>query len=237
MQNYVGTVLELRLEGGKTTARISCPDKAIPVPGQYLLAHSPGDTDATLAGALYATERNTTSFIAAPPIPKTWQPGTSLILRGPLGKGFRPPARVGNLALASFSDTPARLLPLINHAESPALFTFSPPHLFSSSLFLPTSLEILPLSELPTALPWADFLALDLPLERIPDLPKLLGLTNDHSLPCPAQALVITPMPCGSLADCGVCAVSIRRNYKLACKDGPVFDLKDLLQKNYFRER
>jgi NAD(P)H-flavin reductase len=35
-------------------------------------------------------------------------------------------------------------------------------------------------------------------------------------------------MPCSGLADCGVCAVPARRGYKLACKDGPVFDLDEL---------
>ena len=40
-----------------------------------------------------------------------------------------------------------------------------------------------------------------------------------------AQALVRTPMPCGALADCGVCTVRTSRGPKLACKDGPVFDL------------
>ena len=43
-----------------------------------------------------------------------------------------------------------------------------------------------------------------------------------------AQALIVTPMPCGGIAECGVCAVTVRRGWKMACKDGPVFDLKEL---------
>ena len=230
MQNYVGSVLELRLEAnGQKTARISYPEKAIPVPGQYLLAHAPGDTDAALAGVLYPTKQSLGSFIAAPPLPSTWQVGTPLHLRGPLGKGFRLPASIRNLALVSLCDTPARLLPLIENAENTALFLPSPqlPH---SPTPLPSSIEINPLPDLPAALQWADFLALDLPLERLPELPQILGLTNDRYLPCPAQALIITPMPCGGLADCGVCAVTTGKTYQLACKDGPVFDLKELLR-------
>jgi hypothetical protein len=30
------------------------------------------------------------------------------------------------------------------------------------------------------------------------------------------------------MADCGVCGVKGRRGWRLACKDGPVFDLNDL---------
>jgi NAD(P)H-flavin reductase len=38
-------------------------------------------------------------------------------------------------------------------------------------------------------------------------------------------------MPCGGVADCGACAVETRLGWKLACEDGPVFDLIDLLPK------
>ena len=223
MQNYAGRLLEFRLEAdGRTAVRVSCPDKAIPAPGQYLLAHAPGDSDAALAGILFPTEYGPGSFIAASPLPETWQIGTPLHLRGPLGKGFRLPAPLRNLALLCLTHSPARLLPLIHHADNTALFTAFP---FPN---LPASVEINPLEDLPHALRWADFLALEIPLERLPELPNMFGL-GDHYLPCPAQALVITPMPCGGLADCGVCAVGGHR-YSLACKDGPVFDLKVLFR-------
>jgi len=77
---------------------------------------------------------------------------------------------------------------------------------------------------LPDLLAWADFLALDLPLEALADLGKHLP----DVLPCPAQALIYTPMPCACLARCGACAVPTRRRWKLACEDGPVFDLREL---------
>jgi hypothetical protein len=43
------------------------------------------------------------------------------------------------------------------------------------------------------------------------------------------QVLIRAPMPCGALAECGVCAVVLRHEWKMACRDGPVFNLKDLL--------
>lgn len=231
MQNYVGNISEFQLSAeGEKTARITCPPKAIPAPGQYLLAHTAEDPEAPLAEVLFSAGRDPGSFIAAPPIPPSWQLGTSLHLRGPLGKGFRLPGAIRNLALVTLGDTLTRLLPLLPLADNAALFTASPSPLFSSSPFLPLALEINPLADLPAALAWADFLALDVPLERLPDLPKLLGLSNDRYLPCPAQALVLTPMPCGGLADCGVCAVGRGHNVRLACTEGPVFDLKDLLR-------
>ena len=90
----------------------------------------------------------------------------------------------------------------------------------------PAELEIFPLEALPEALAWADFLALDVPLGRLADLPRVLGTAG--RLSCAAQALVDAPFPCGGIADCGVCAVRTRRGWRLACKDGPVFDLAEL---------
>jgi hypothetical protein len=98
---------------------------------------------------------------------------------------------------------------------------------------LPSSIEIYPLASLPDALTWADCLAIDLPLEALGGLRSRLGLKKGDRLMLPAPALVYTPMPCGGLAECGACAVparavSARRGYRLACKDGPVFKLDEL---------
>jgi dihydroorotate dehydrogenase electron transfer subunit len=88
------------------------------------------------------------------------------------------------------------------------------------------------LSALPELLNWADFIAIDLPLATLPDLRSRLGLNagvDRHlHLHCPAQALVLSPMPCGGLAECGVCAVPSPRGWKLACDDGPVFNLHEI---------
>jgi hypothetical protein len=93
---------------------------------------------------------------------------------------------------------------------------------------LPAAVEVFPLGALPEAPAWADFLALDVPLDELPALRGRLDLPPGQPLPCPAQALIYAPMPCGGLAKCGVCAVEGRRGWLLACEDGPVFDLKEL---------
>ena len=130
--------------------------------------------------------------------------------------------------MAALGETISRLLPVIHQAlaleASIALFTDQ------AIPSLPLALEISPLSALPEALTWADFLALDLPLESVPDLRQTLGLAPEaQRLPCLAQALVYSAMPCAGLAECGACATPSRRGWKLACKDGPVFALEDLL--------
>ncbi len=93
---------------------------------------------------------------------------------------------------------------------------------------LPVALEVYPLASLKEALDWPDFIALDVPLTRMTELRELLGLSNGTGMPCPAQVLVTTPIPCAGMAQCGACAVPARRGWKLVCEDGPVFDLNSL---------
>jgi hypothetical protein len=131
------------------------------------------------------------------------------------------------LGLIAVGDLFARLAPLLELALSQGaavtLFIDHPP------ASLPAALEVYPLGEYPSLAAWPDFLAVDLALEDVPRLRSILGLPIDIRPPCPGQALVQTAMPCAGLADCGVCAVELRRGWKLACKDGPVFDLHLLL--------
>jgi dihydroorotate dehydrogenase electron transfer subunit len=149
-----------------------------------------------------------------------------LELHGPLGKGFSLPENARRVALIGLAETPARLLPLanlaVNRQIAAALFTDAP------LTGLPAALEIQTLAALPEALSWADFIAIDLTLQALPELRHYLGLGTVDLLPCPAQALVMTPIPCGGIAECGACAVPAHRGWKLACRDGPVFNLNEL---------
>lgn len=226
MRLHTGWVKEMCLEASEElSAWITCPEGAIPPPGCYLMAT---DRGAILGTPLFLEVRTEGGFIAAPPVPGTWEPGVRLELRGPLGHGFSLPRETRRLALAATGETPARLLPLVEQAVGEgmevALFTDAPlPALHSA-------LEASPLHALQEALTWADFLAFDLPLEKLPQLREQLGISAGVRLSCPGQALVFTALPCGGVAECGVCAVPFRRHWKLVCKDGPVFDLNDLLE-------
>jgi hypothetical protein len=227
MRQCAGQVLETRLDAvGAASAWVSCPAEAVPSPGQYVLAWSPDDVQAPLPTTLFAAETSEQGFLAVPPLPPCWQPGTLLELRGPLGHGFNLPTSIRRLALAALGNTQARLLPLIPASlvqdVAVALFTDQP------LPFAPAALEIYPVQDLPGAIAWADFLALDLPASKLDRLRQELGVKPGDFLPCPAQALILIDMPCGGLADCGICALPAHRKWKLACKDGPVFDLHTL---------
>jgi hypothetical protein len=227
MHTVQGRVRQIRLDSlGQPQAWVECPGGLVPEAGQYVMARSLEDLEAPLAACLFPTELPDTGFWAAAPIPTGWLPGVELELRGLLGHGFYGYSGARRIALASLSPHPARLLPLVAQAsrQGAAVTLFADPPL----PVLPSWLEIYPLASLPELLQWPDFLALDLPLESLPLLRETLGVQPEQFLPCEVQALIFTPMPCGGLAECGACAVPARRGYKLACSEGPVFDLNSL---------
>jgi dihydroorotate dehydrogenase electron transfer subunit len=225
-----GKILECFLDARRAAARIACPRTLIPAPGQYLLAHDPASDD-PLAVPVFPAGTCPEGFLAASPLPPGWNPGLILALRGPLGHGFSLPVSARRVALAALDVTPAYLLGLIPPAQAQgaalSLVCDDPPD------GLPADVEIRPLGALAEVSAWADYLALAAPRESMHGWRERLGnggqlkawSERSRRLPREAQALVVTPMPCGGLADCGVCSVEVKRGMELACKDGPVFDL------------
>lgn len=224
MKPYAARVRALELdERGRLAAWLETEDAIDPAPGQYFLVD---DSTAVCAQAVFCAAYDGSGLLALAPLPGSWQPGTSLRLLGPAGRGFNPPVPLRRLALAVVEDSPGRLLHLARRAyqQGAEVALFAEPPLPA----LPSWLEASPLILLPDVLTWADFLALDLPVDHLPRLRQLLGLPAHSGTPCPAQALVRLSMPCGAAAECGACAVPGRRGWQLACKDGPVFELNDL---------
>jgi len=226
MRDREGWVKEVILAGGETTALIQCPPGAQPAAGQYCLAWATENAESPLASVLFPARIDEDGFLAAGPIGRGWEPGARLRLRGPLGRGFGLPPGARRVALAALGDHAQRLLPLITLLlEREAAIA-----VFTDCLLpdLPLAVEAYPLASLPESLSWADFFAVDLPLQALPSIRSRLGLADSARLPYPGQALVTTSMPCGGLADCGACAVPARRGWKLACVDGPVFHMNEI---------
>ena len=227
MQQATGELVEIYLENGRTGGRLLCPGNLTPAPGQYLLAHDPA-SDSPLAVPVFSAGPVPGGFLVAPPIPPSWQPGVSLSLRGPLGRGFSLPTTARCVALVALGETVARLNPLLTVALEQGASVVLVSDLVLTDL--PPEVEIQPVAALRSIVEWADYMALDLPRESLPGLRERLGLREQTRVRYEAQALVLAPMPCGGIAECGVCAVTAHRGWKMACKDGPVFNLYDLLK-------
>jgi NAD(P)H-flavin reductase len=227
MGQCIGRVSEIRLGSGrKVELYITCPVSLIPPAGQFVMALDESTLDEVIRTPIFAIERTRQGFWAAPLHPVKWSPGTTLELVGPMGHGFDLPAKIERLGMAALGDTAARLMPLVHQAAS----TQAGSTLFSDLDIpaLPAAVEVSPLASLRDSLDWPDMLVLDMPVERLPELRCLLGLQDRAWLPCPAQVLLTTCMPCAGMAQCGACAVPGSRGWKLVCEDGPVFDLRML---------
>ncbi len=226
MGHFTGRVEEVRFGAvGDHEVLVACPEGAAPAAGQYTLALEIENQEAILRTPLFLIEETRRGLWASAPVQHNWGPGTRLDLVGPLGHGFNLPGNIQRLGLVAMGATVSRLIPLIRAAAIQAgmtLFTDLP------IPYLPAAVEVYPLASLKEALDWPDFMALDVPLERLPDIRKVLGLANGAWLTCPAQVLLTAAMPCAGLAQCGACAIQGRRGWKLACEDGPVFDLNAL---------
>src|SRR5688572_15079811 len=225
MHQDSGDLTEIYLNG-KAAGRIRCDPRLIPAPGQYLPAWAAEDLSAPLATPVFSAGSCPGGFFAAPPLPLEWQPGTDLQLRGPLGKGFQLPPGARFVALAAFDEAScSRLLALLEPAlaqrAAVVLLTDHPPE------GLPAAVEISPLSALAETLRWADMLALDMTRAV---LPTVLGHIRDTSYSREGQVLIHTPIPCAGMGECGACAIRLRTGHRLACKEGPVFDLKSFFE-------
>jgi hypothetical protein len=208
------TLLEVQLEGGILERPLGLDIS----PGQYLLA---------LPSALFPTHMAPEWIAVAAPLPTDWRAGQAIAIRAPLGKGFQLPSTARRVAVAALDHSPARLLTLVTqalaHAAEVCLYTLSLPS------GLPEAVEVQSPDQLPEAWKWADYLALDCPLSLRTRWEQILPDPRPYRLLCPTQILVYTQMPCGGQAECGVCAVETHRGWLHACKNGPVFDLQDLV--------
>jgi NAD(P)H-flavin reductase len=224
MNTGKGQVLELILEDGRRYLRLACPPGLIPGPGQYLLASN--GSNSPLPVPLFYTDSAPQGFVAAAPMTAAWGPGRTLSLQGPLGRGFSLPLAARRVGLVAYDDSPARLRGLIRPAlkqdAGVALVCNSAPE------DLPDDVEVQPLSALNDILEWADYAAFDVARENLYQFREELEKQHQLTAGMGAQVLIRTAIPCGGIAECGVCAVTLKLEWKLACKDGPVFDWRDL---------
>ncbi len=225
MHTGKGQVLELILEDESHYVRVACPPEIVPAPGQYLLAAD--RLDLPLPIPLFYTDSAPQGFIALPSAPVLWNPGTGLDVRGPLGHGFTLPVAARKVCLVAFEASPAYLRGLI----APSLKQDAALVLLCNSTpeNLPDEVEVQPLAALSDMLDWADYVAFVVERESLNVLRGQFGKGIARAAGCEGQVLVHARVPCGGLADCGVCAVTLESGWMLACKDGPVFDWKELL--------
>ena len=200
-------------------------------PGQYLAASSNSDQDNQIPFSLFIESSTENEISIGSPAPQNWYPGHEITFRGPLGQGFSPPLMLKRLALIGFDDHPGRLMALVNTDRNQNVDIVMAGDFISNPVItrdIPANVELAKLENLDDLFSWADFIALDVPSYRIQELSRILQTTSTKVPRGDMQVLIHTSMPCAGIAECGICAVKTVKGYKLACQDGPVFNLKDI---------
>jgi NAD(P)H-flavin reductase len=182
----------------------------------------------------------------------TLRPETRFDITGPFGQGFEVPTASRRLLLVASTAHLPVLLPLAGQKPGLSQEPFSVALLLSAS----TATELCPIRLLPPALEvhvvtadgsaghhgsvldlfpdlvrWADCICIA-PLKQTapatyPALAEIVREVRVGPAERFAQALVMPPMICG-VGACQGCAVPVAHGTKLACTDGPVFDLLEL---------
>ena len=229
MSPGTATILEIQQNiHGTRQAVIDWPGGKIPLPGQYLQAFNLAEPETPTAvslfpGGLPEPEDASTRWATACAVPASWNPSDRLLLRGPLGNGFTVPEGPIRAALAAFGDFTDYLLPI----AAMVLATGGEVALFTDGSFphLPTSIEVNPIKGLAEGIHWADYLAGCTTMQKVPETRSILRKMGASQT---SEVLVLSPMPCGALARCGVCATrSESGNFYLLCEDGPVIPWRD----------
>ena len=221
-------LLEITQIGSSRAGVLDIQEKYWPKPGQYLSCQKFTEIPDVLTTNLFSILGNK-GVLTLEPIPQNWTPGDQVQYLAPQGLAFQLPSSARRVGLLPFGVSPLRLLTLVRPAlaQGASLILFLDPEQRDTFLsFVPSSLEVLPLSALKDNLDWLDTLAVDIKREDLDVLSNLfLGLT----LSITGEVLIRTVMPCHGIGECGVCSVKTKHGWRLACKDGPVFRLAEIL--------
>ena len=228
MATIRGRIIEIFVTGEGNGARIALERPIQAIPGQYLHASIFGQAS-ILPVSLFPIDDGGEELRVVLPAAPEWLPGQEITLRGPLGNGFTlpsTPSRIGLLALSS--GVAACLLPLAQKALMAgcevALVTDAPLQ------GVPAAVEVLPLGQLEEVCSWADNLSIAILRDELDKLfLNVVEKVRSDQKRFHDEVLIYTEMPCRGISACGVCSVKTKSGWKFVCKDGPVFQLAELV--------
>ena len=223
MRQFTLSVAEIATSGGQLRVRCGSDLELTAAPGQFYLARAGRATQPFLRVPLYPfhTQSGSPEFFVGPTHPyAALEPGDTLDLVGPCGRGFSLPPRAAHLLLVA--HTLERLYALAHLALERhfAVTLLLPPDAPLPSLPLDVEIQRGTLTADLSA--WADLIAADVPDPlTLAQQARLLRLSPPPGF---VQALITPTMPCG-VGACQACWVEIGHHRKRACVEGPVFHL------------
>ncbi len=250
-------VAEQRAHGRLRWLQVYAPDLARDVrAGQFVMLRcaEPGAYDPYLRRALFIAASEPTlgqiALLYAPEgnIGLQWlahaRSGDTLDILGPFGRPFELGRQTKALFLIGEGPGLAALMflarevlarggaaTLLAGAAEAALLP--PPFLLPGAIeyqsVAGTTTQLFGQPEITTTIAWADQLCAALPVSQVPLLRDTIRRGRIHFERSFASVLLDADIPCG-IGACGVCALHIRKGTRLACVDGPVFALHDIIE-------
>ncbi len=231
MLEMAAKLIEVTSIGGEMAGILEMPESSCPEPGQYLPCQRI-EAKVSVPVNLFRVYTQQEG-ICFGPIPADWQPGDDIAIGPVKGKGFSLPKSARRIGLLAMGVSPSRILSLVHKGlEQHSAITLFTDYENSGSYYrqIPSDVEISPMASLGQDLDWPDFLAVDTEHDKVGDLYDLLRYTHPKTaLPFDGEILLRVEMPCHGLGSCGVCAVETSRGWRMACVDGPVFPLVEIL--------
>lgn len=230
----IGSFARIRF-AAPTLARALAPGRAILVESSHTYLRRPA-WPCALEGDAFAI------LVNADPAPRV-RIGESLDVLGPIGRGFRIDGASRNILLVA-SGTSAHVPdigPLLALLDRVLIERRSVTLAYAASSIdtaypiaeLPPAIEVIRavdagvIDRLPDAIAWADQVFACGPLDFAARLAERIESVRVRVLRGFAQILHPVDLPCGAGA-CGLC----RSGARLACLDGPVFELAERLRKS-----
>jgi dihydroorotate dehydrogenase electron transfer subunit len=239
LKQYLVPVIEnKRLWAGVQSLTVNAPELARSIhPGQFALARDPLTSDPYLRRTLWPYEITAGSITFAlpshDPLAQRTRAGDTIDVNAPFGRAIEFNANVRRILLigederlallvAIAHDAIKRKLEVVLAAKCNLASDFFPPHLLSTEVEYRT--EDTFNSDL---IAWADAIVASGSPEFYRMLANAIRDVRYLLEPGFAQVLVDLPMPCG-VGICGACTIETGRGVRLACTDGPTFDLSEL---------
>jgi len=224
----ISKLLEVAQVGLSYAGILDIPKNFWPQSGQFLPCQNL--TDKTEVGFVNLFKViGPDGVLSVGPLPEHWQPGDRLAYLPPRGKGFKLPPSARRVGLMTISTSPIYLLPMaaaaLTQDAAVSLFCESIPPLDLLNRVSPR-VEVGQISSLLENLDWPDFLAVDIEYNELNTLSMLF---TQADYPFEGQVLIRIPIPCRGLGNCGVCSIKTSSGWRLACVDGPVFSLLEVL--------
>ena len=216
---------EIRQDGADHHLVLALPRAMRPAAGQYFAANGTSQPEYRVY-LFYPVQVTGQHLTISGMIPDHWSPGEVLRLRGPLGRGFGLPHLARRVGLVSLMGGLTHLQLLIRPALEQEAAVAACSAILSAGL--PEEVEYVPADSLAELVAWADYLAVEVGAQALPGLNQRLGINPANPPAAKIEVFVRVDLPCAGMGECGICAVTTRKGWKLACKAGPVFDYRDL---------